>query len=120
MIEREIKLRIQDPEAARALLQANGWTRTREPYAESNTLYDTPDGGLLHAGKMLRVRRVPGKVVLTAKLAPLAAGAHRAREEHEVEMAEAGGLDAISPRWGCSRPGAMRSAARFEKPGEAD
>ncbi|MBI1356140.1 MAG: CYTH domain-containing protein [Acidobacteria bacterium] len=120
MIEREVKLPIQDVTAIRAALEAAGWACTRPPYPESNTLYDTPGQDLLRAGKMLRVREVPGRVVLTVKLAPLEAGPHKAREEHEAELAEMGGLQAIlqaldlQPAWRYEK-----RRSRYEREGEA-
>ena len=105
MIEREIKLRVDDLAALGAKLLKLGWTIEGGPYPESNTLYDTPDLTLKKQGKLLRVRTVPGKTVLTVKGPSLDAGLHKAREEHEVELAAAADLAPIletiglAPAW---------------------
>lgn len=95
MIEREIKLRVADPEALRQKLQALDWSVERGPYEESNILYDNPERSLRDAGKLLRARRVPGKTILTVKGPAIEGGPHKAREEHEVALAADADVDAL-------------------------
>ncbi len=109
MIEREIKLRVADPDALRQDLDALGWYAERGPYNESNTLYDTPERSLLSVGKLLRVRRVPDKTVLTAKGPALGGGSHKAREEHEVTLSVDAELDPVLQMIG------FEPAWRYEK-----
>jgi adenylate cyclase class 2 len=119
MIEREIKLRVDDLPALRAQLLTLGWTIERGPYLESNILYDTLELTLKRQDKLLRVRNVPGKTVLTVKGPAQDAGLHKAREEHEVEMAAAVDLTPIlraiglAPAWRYDK-----RRTRYAKPGE--
>lgn len=119
MIEREIKLRVRDLVELESKLDQLGWKAVRGPYPESNTLYDTPDQALKTQGKLLRVRNVPGKTVLTVKGPALDGGLHKAREEHEVEMAADADLAPIletlgfAPTWRYEK-----RRTRFAKAGE--
>lgn len=120
MIEREIKLRVADPEALRNKLRSLGWSVERGPYAESNTLYDNSERSLRAAGKLLRVRRIPGKAVLTVKGPSLDGGPHKAREEREVVLAEDADIGALlgmigfEPAWRYDK-----RRTRYSKDGEA-
>jgi adenylate cyclase, class 2 len=86
MIEREVKLRVADSAALRAKLENLGWRVTAGPYLETNTLYDTAAGSLRAQGKLLRVRRIPGRTLVAVKGPSLDVGAHKARMEHEIAL----------------------------------
>jgi len=133
--ETEIKLKISDvPAFQRALkrigarLAGSGTSKVHE----ENVIFDTPQGGLAKHGQLLRIRtetpEVRGKsksggtkqrVVLTFKqpmVQPAGAGqesssygAHKVREEIEVEVAGAGNLTRIFEGLG------MRGWFRYEK-----
>ncbi len=133
--ETEIKLKISDVRAFQRALKRIG-ARPAGPGTskvhEENVIFDTPQGGLAKHGQLLRIRtetpEARGKsktggpkqrVVLTFKQ-PLAKpgsaggestsyGAHKVREEIEVEVAEAGNLTRIFEALG------MRGWFRYEK-----
>jgi adenylate cyclase class 2 len=133
--ETEIKLKITDVPAFQRALKRIG-ARLAGPGAskvhEENVIFDTPQGGLAKHGQLLRIRTetpeargksktgVPKqRVVLTFKQ-PLAKpggaggestsyGAHKVREEIEVEVAQAGNLTRIFEGLG------MRGWFRYEK-----
>ncbi len=119
MIEREVKLRVADLAALRLKLEALGWGVAAGPYPESNILYDTPSQSLRSQDKLLRVRRVPGKMVLTVKGPSLDAGFHKARVEHEFVLDEAAELEPMlrllgfEPAWRYDK-----RRTRLVKPGE--
>lgn len=65
-VEVEIKLRVSRPAAMRRKLRLLGARPIRRAH-ERNVLYDTPDGKLRRAGKLLRLRWNNGDAVLTFK-----------------------------------------------------
>lgn len=84
MIEREVKIRVQDLAALRPLLEAMGAVREGDEH-EINRIFDTADGALLRRQHVLRVRTA-GHGAFTWK-GPAAANdshGHKAREELEV------------------------------------
>jgi adenylate cyclase class 2 len=94
MKEVEVKLRVEGPERVLMRLKELGFTfqsRSRE----HNFVYDTPDGSIHAAGKLLRVRELDDEAVLTVKLPAEAGTRHKVREEHEITTPDAKALHAI-------------------------
>jgi adenylate cyclase class 2 len=87
-VEREIKLRTEGPEAARAALARLGARLVRARHFEDNVLLDDEAGRLRAAGQLLRIRRTPDGGRLTYKGPRLDSGEVKAREEIEVTVAE--------------------------------
>ncbi len=66
-MEYEIKVAVQDPEDAARRLESLG-ARLESPRAlEDNQLWDWPDRSLASSGRLLRIREIADKVVVTAK-----------------------------------------------------
>ena len=65
--ETEVKLPAPDLEGLRQALIRLGARRTRERHLEDNVLFDDEAGSLARCGAVLRLRRTPGKSVLTYK-----------------------------------------------------
>jgi len=94
-MEREVKIRIGSPAAMRARLIELGWSEAAPRGLERNTVYDTAAGDLLRSGRLLRLRSVGGRQVLTVK-GPVAAGeAHKLRDEFEIESPDSEALRGI-------------------------
>jgi adenylate cyclase class 2 len=85
VLETEIKLAVEDLDALRLKLTALGWTPAVERALERNSVYDSADQRLFAEGKLLRVREIRGRGILTVKLPTQAQGRHKVREEHEAE-----------------------------------
>lgn len=88
MLEIEVKLRLADAAAFRALLIERGWEPSRQVF-ERNTVFDTPDQELLNSQRLLRIRQIDGRAIVTVKLPAAYDGPHKVREEHEFETNEA-------------------------------
>jgi adenylate cyclase class 2 len=92
-LEREIKLRFESPEEARARILAPGVGATilRGRRLQEDSLLDTPDDQLFHRRCVLRVRSELGKSLLTFK-GPVQPGDMKVREEHETVVADGDAL----------------------------
>ena len=88
-IEREIKLRFETADDARAriLSPAVGATPLRCRRLQEDSLLDTPDGQLFRRGVALRVRIESGRSLLTFK-GPVQPGPLKLREEHETVVGD--------------------------------
>ncbi len=86
-IEREIKLRFDTVEAARAAILAAGATPLRGRRLQEDCLLDTPDDDLRHRRSVLRIRMESGKSLLTFK-GTVQPAAVRLREELETVVAD--------------------------------
>ena len=84
-METEVKLAVGDIGAVRRTLRRLGARRIRAG-AESNVLFDTPDGRLNRAKSALRLRDA-GAGFLTFKGCPLP-GAYKRREEIEIGVSD--------------------------------
>lgn len=84
MLEVEVKLRIHSLDEIRAKLEALGWTAGPRLF-ERNTVYDTPERKLAAEGKLLRIREIADKAILTVKLPTVDEGPYKVREEHNTE-----------------------------------
>jgi adenylate cyclase class 2 len=88
-IEREIKLRFDSAEEARAqiLSAAVGATPLRGRRLQQDSLLDTSDNQLLNRRSALRVRSEAGKSLLTFK-GPVHPGQMKVRDEHETVVGD--------------------------------
>lgn len=106
--EIEIKLRLEEPEAARRLLRRAGFRVRRRRVFESNAVFDTPELALRRAGKLLRLRVAGSRKLLTYK-GPAEPGRHKSREEIELAVSDPQALALILERLG------LRPVFRYEK-----
>ncbi|MGH7342546.1 MAG: CYTH domain-containing protein, partial [Candidatus Rokuibacteriota bacterium] len=67
MVEREVKLRFEDPEQARRAISAAGATPLRSRRLQEDVLLDTDDELLRRRRCVLRIRSEAGKSLLTFK-----------------------------------------------------
>ncbi len=86
MVEIEVKIRIDDPAAAREKILALGAAVHRERHREENTLYESPGGDLRKRGQALRVRVSGRKALLTFKGTTRKSRSFKVREEFETEV----------------------------------
>jgi adenylate cyclase class 2 len=89
MLETEVKLRLADAAAFRSLLAESGWQPDR-PVFERNTVFDTPSRELFQSRRLLRIRQIDDRAIVTVKLPAVYDGPHKVREEHEFETTDAG------------------------------
>jgi len=97
--EIEIKLRVPNAVAARALLGRAGFRLAKRRVLESNAVFDTADRRLRARGELLRLRQAGGQTILTYK-GRCAPGKHKSREELETHLADAGAARSILERLG--------------------
>ncbi len=84
MLEVEIKLRLADATGFQESLLAEGWTPSPQVF-ERNTVLDTRQADLRSTGRLLRVRQIDDRAIVTAKLPSQMDGIHKVREEHQFE-----------------------------------
>jgi adenylate cyclase class 2 len=82
-LEREIKLRFDSPEAARAAVMAAGGSPLRGRRLQEDCLLDTPDERLRERRSILRLRMESGRSLLTFK-GPVQPSPMKLREEIET------------------------------------
>jgi adenylate cyclase class 2 len=82
-LEREIKLRFETADQARAAILATGATPLKARRLQEDSLLDTPDGRLRSRRGILRVRMECGKSLITYK-GPVQPSAMKVREELET------------------------------------
>lgn len=87
MIEREVKLRFNSPEDARAAIVAAGAAPLRCRRLQEDALLDTEDESLRRRQCVLRIRTDSGKSLLTFK-GPVQPGSMKMREEHETVVSD--------------------------------
>jgi adenylate cyclase, class 2 len=87
VLEREIKLRFDSAETARAAIVAAGATPLRARRLQEDCLLDTPEGELRARRCVLRVRMECGKSLVTFK-GPVQPSAMKLREELETVVAD--------------------------------
>jgi adenylate cyclase class 2 len=100
MTEKEIKLRVAGPEAARVAVARLGATLARPRHFEDNVLLDDARGSLRAAGSVLRLRRTPTGSVLTFKGPGQFGEGVKSREEVEAPVADADALQVVLERLG--------------------
>ena len=86
-LEREIKLRFDNPEAARAAVLRAGATPLRGRRLQEDCLLDTPDDHLHRQRSVLRIRMESGKSLLTFK-GPVQPSIMKLREELETVVGD--------------------------------
>src|SRR5262245_59916797 len=94
-VEREIKLRMAGPEAARAAVERLGARLERPRHLEDNVLFDDPRASLAAAGRVLRLRRTPDAAVVTFKAPDRTEQGVKSREEIEVTVSDADAFERI-------------------------
>ena len=94
MVEREVKLRFESPEVARAAIVAVGAAPLRCRRLQEDALLDTEDERLRRRGCALRIRTESGKSLLTMK-GPVQAGTMKIREEHETVVSDGAVLQCV-------------------------
>jgi adenylate cyclase class 2 len=87
-LEREIKLRFESAEAARAAVLATGATLVHARRLQEDCLLDTPDEHLRHRHAALRVRIEAGRSLLTFKGPAHLAAVVKTREELETVVGD--------------------------------
>jgi adenylate cyclase class 2 len=87
MLEREVKLRFESPEAARSAILATGATPLRCRRLQEDVLLDTEDEALRRRGCVLRIRTESGKSLLTFK-GPLQPSTMKIRDEFETVVSD--------------------------------
>jgi adenylate cyclase, class 2 len=107
--EQELKIPVDDLEPVRARLRTRGATRLSPSEREVNVLFDDHEGSLERSDRVLRVRRVGGRCLLTFKGPPTFAGPVKRRDELETEIAETEVIEKILERLG------LQPAVRYEK-----
>jgi len=93
--EIEIKLRFESPQRAREAVGQLGATCIQPRLFEDNILYDRGHDPLEAAGKLLRLRSIGGRSLLTYKAPVPGTHRHKVREEHETFVDDAGALAQI-------------------------
>ena len=86
-IEREVKLRFDDPAQARQRILAAGAIPLRGRRLQEDSLFDTDDERLRRQRCVLRIRSEGGKSLLTYK-GPVQVSDLKVREEHETIVAD--------------------------------
>ena len=97
MKEIEVKLAIDDADEARRRLGAAGAVARAARSFEDNRLYDDAARSLKDSGRLLRLRSVGGRTVLTFKAKPAAGDdpRYKVRDEYETEVADAAAMDRL-------------------------
>lgn len=94
MIEQEIKLAFDSVEAARLAVTTAGGRLVIARRLIQDQLFDTPDKRLGTSDRTCRLRREPGRVIVTFK-GPTLPGPVKRREETETDVEDADSMTAI-------------------------
>lgn len=108
ILEREIKLRFDSPDDARAAIRRLGATALRPRRLQADVVFDTPDRALMARGEVLRVRLEEGSHSLTFK-SPAVHPTMKLREEIETRVGDGRMVMAILTKLG------FEAAFRYEK-----
>lgn len=112
--ETELKIPVRDLEAVRrCLAEMPGAVELHPSEREVNILLDTTDGKLEAAGRVLRLRRIGDRQLLTLKGPASFEGAIKHREELELAVSDVAALAAIFDRLG------YQPVVRYEKDRES-
>ncbi|MGH8185719.1 MAG: class IV adenylate cyclase [Steroidobacteraceae bacterium] len=87
MLEREVKLRFDNPDQARDAILAAGATPLRCRRLQEDCLLDTEDEMLRRRRCVLRIRTESGKSLMTFK-GPVQPSSMKVREEHETVVSD--------------------------------
>jgi adenylate cyclase, class 2 len=108
-IEIEVKLRLPDKLGKiRRRLQALGFRMIKRRALESNVLFDNSKRTLRKHGKLIRVRMIGGRRILTYK-GPSEPGKYKKRPELEIDLPSGAAIEAIFTHMG------YRPVFRYEK-----
>jgi adenylate cyclase class 2 len=88
VLEREVKIRVDDPDLARTALAAIGAVPRRPRRLQDDTLFDTADSALRARRAVVRLRCEPDRAFVTFK-GPVQPGPMKVREEQETEVGDA-------------------------------
>lgn len=94
-VEHEIKLPVADLDPVRERLASEGACCLQPKLGEENWVFDDADGHLAAAGKLLRVRRWGGEIVLTFKGPARFSDGVKSRQELETTVGDLGTLKEI-------------------------
>lgn len=103
--EIEVKLRFDSPENALAKLKVLGAVESTPRLFEDNILFDRAHDPLHRARKVLRLRRVGDRAIVTYKGPVEGDHRHKVRVEHETEVADGDAAERIllalgyEPHW---------------------
>jgi adenylate cyclase class 2 len=86
VIESEIKIPVPDLTPIRHRLEQAGGRRLADALLETNILFDTADGELAGSGRVLRLRRIGDRRVMTYKDRATMNGAVKQRREIELDI----------------------------------
>lgn len=95
MIESEIKIPVADLDSIRGHLDQGGAVLISPRQDEVNILFDSTDGTLAKNGKVLRVRRIGEKSLLTFKGPASWDGPVKLRQEIELEVSSSGTISEL-------------------------
>jgi adenylate cyclase class 2 len=87
--ETEVKIKIEDPENLCCQLERLGSARVSARHFEDNHLLDFPDESLHREHRLIRIRKIEGRGVLTYKGPPRPDGLFKTREELETSFGDA-------------------------------
>lgn len=93
--EIEVKVPARDLTQVRERLGEAGAVLRAPEHEESNFLYDDAERRLSGSGRTVRLRREPGRTILTYKGPARFEGGAKIREEREVDVSDAGEAEAI-------------------------
>jgi adenylate cyclase, class 2 len=118
-IETEVKIRFDGRvEAARALIEQNGYQIIEPRTLESDQVFDREDTELKRADKLLRLRRTGSRAMITYK-GPSRRERYKSREEIEFDVSNSDAMTEVLDRLGylpCFRYEKYRT--KFAAPGE--
>jgi predicted adenylyl cyclase CyaB len=109
MTEIEVKIRIDDPKAARAKILGLGAVVARDRHLETNVLYDFDPQRLRAGGRALRLRTAGKRATLTFKGEPRKSRSFKVREEFETQVRDPKALRKILAALG------LKEAFRYRK-----
>ena len=117
-LEVEIKIAITDLAAIRTRIAVLGFRVHKRRALEINTIFDTPGFALRRNGKLIRIRTIGRRKILTYK-APGQPGKHKSREEIELSLSDAMAMREVFSRLGYGEVFRYEKyRAEFEKPDE--
>lgn len=108
MVEREVKLRFDSPDAARAAVLAAGAAPLRPRRLQDDSLFDSQDEVLRAKKCALRLRSESGRSLITFK-GPVQPGTMKVREELETMLGDGGVLRRVFEELG------LRPWFRYQK-----
>ena len=119
MPEIEIKLPLANRPALRRRLRRLGFLPVTRRLFERNLVFDTPESSLRRSSRLLRLRSVGPRWLLTFKAPPRAGARHKIRDEIEIGVSDGLRLAQILRRLGFQPSFEYQKyRAEFRRPGE--